>query len=70
MTQNAKKTSNPNIVSKGSKCRVWLIFLPLRSLDFELFGVILYMHINLLFACALLFFGRAGAGFGGKHENI
>ena len=50
-----KKSLKPNIAFEGAEWRVWMIFLPLRSLDFELFGVILYMHINLLFARALLF---------------
>ena len=36
----------------GKKQGVKLIFLPQSALDFEVFYVILYMHINLLFASA------------------
>ncbi|MBE6654970.1 MAG: extracellular solute-binding protein [Ruminococcaceae bacterium] len=46
------------------------LFLLVCSLDFEVLDMILYMHINLLFAFALFPPNERGAGFGGKHMKF
>ena len=75
MIVNGEKTKKADVVLiinyLGKTEGAHAIFLIVCSLDFELFYVILYMHINLLFAHALFrLWRRYGAGFGGKHEII
>lgn len=46
-------------------------FLLVCLLDFNVFCMLLYIHINLLFAFLPFFHHkRYGAGFGGKHGNF